>query len=169
MKLAIVAAAFLTSFLVIEFLREEPLVNLRLLGRRNFGLGSVVNTALGMDLYGCTYVLRVYLGQIQGYDAFDIGKTVMWMGLPQLFIIPLVPRLMRRIDSRLLIAFGIGMFGFSCLMMTHMSAVTAYDQFRRPDPLRSLNARRAGVQPRYRSHRRRARKQAARFPPGFHS
>lgn len=137
-KLAVVAAVFLTSFLVIEFLREEPLVNLRLLGRRNFGLGSVVNTALGMGLYGCTYILPVYLGQIQGYDAFDIGKTVMWMGLPQLFIIPLVPRLMQRIDSRLLIAFGIGMFGFSCLMMTHMSALTAYDQFRLPQVVRAI-------------------------------
>ena len=62
----------------------------------------------------------------------------MWMGLPQLLIIPLVPRLMQRIDSRLLIAFGIGMFGFSCLMMTHMSALTAYDQFRLPQVVRAI-------------------------------
>lgn len=137
-RLTIIAVVFLSSFLIIEFIRKEPLVNLRLLGRRNFGLGSIVNTALGMGLYGCTYILPVYLGQIQGYDAYQIGKTVMWMGLPQLVIIPLVPQLMKRIDTRMLIAFGVAMFGLSCLMMTHMSALTGYDQFRWPQIARAI-------------------------------
>jgi DHA2 family multidrug resistance protein len=91
-----------------------------------------------MGLYGCTYILPVYLGQVQGYDAYQIGKTVMWMGLPQLAIIPLVPRLMKRIDARMLIAFGVGMFGLSCLMMTHMSALTGYEQFRLPQVVRAI-------------------------------
>jgi DHA2 family multidrug resistance protein len=137
-RLTIVAVVFLGAFLAIEFLRVDPLVNLRLFGRRNFGLGSVVNVVLGMGLYGCTYILPVYLGQIQGYDAFQIGKTVMWMGLPQLAIIPMVPRLMKHIDSRLLIAFGVAMFGSSCLMMTHMSALNGYDQFRWPQLVRAI-------------------------------
>jgi DHA2 family multidrug resistance protein len=138
LRLTIVAVVFLFTFLVIEFVRKEPLVNLRLFGRRNFGLGSIVNTVLGMGLYGCTYILPVYLGQIQGYDAYQIGKTVMWMGLPQLAIIPLVPRLMKRVDSRVLIAFGVVMFGASCLMVTHMSALTGYDQFRWPQIVRAI-------------------------------
>ncbi|HZQ53262.1 MAG TPA: DHA2 family efflux MFS transporter permease subunit [Bryobacteraceae bacterium] len=137
-RLTIIAVVFLLAFLVIEFVRRDPLVNLRLFGRRNFGLGSIVNIVLGMGLYGCTYILPVYLGQIQGYDAFQIGKTVMWMGLPQLFIIPLVPRLMKHIDSRMLIGFGVVMFGSSCLMMTHMSALNGYDQFRWPQVVRAL-------------------------------
>lgn len=137
-RLAVISAVFLVAFLLIEFLRRDPLVNLRLLGRRNFGLGSVINIVLGMGLYGCTYILPVYLGQVQGYDAYQIGKTVMWMGLPQLLIIPMVPRLMKHIDSRMLIAFGVGMFGSSCLMMTHMSALTGYDQFRWPQIVRAI-------------------------------
>jgi DHA2 family multidrug resistance protein len=137
-RLAAISVLFLGAFLVIEFMRRDPLVNLRLLGRRNFGLGSVVNVVLGMGLYGCTYILPVYLGQIQGYDAYQIGKTVMWMGMPQLFIIPLVPRFMKHIDSRVLIAFGVGMFASSCLMMTHMSALTGYDQLRWPQVVRAI-------------------------------
>src|SRR5581483_1891058 len=137
-RLSVVSAIFLGAFLILEFVRREPLVNLRLLGHRNFGLGSVVNVVLGMGLYGCTYILPVYLGQIQGYDAYQIGKTVMWMGMPQLFIIPLVPRFMKHIDPRILIAFGVGMFASSCLMMTHMSALTGYDQFRWPQVVRAI-------------------------------
>lgn len=137
-RLTIIAASFLLAFVVIEFVRKNPLVDLRLFGRRNFGLGSIVNIALGMGLYGCTYILPVYLGQVQGYDAYQIGKTVMWMGLPQLLIIPLVPRLMKRVDTRVLIAFGVVMFAASCLMVTHMSALTGYDQFRWPQIVRAL-------------------------------
>ena len=80
----------------------------------------------------------MYLGQIQGYDACQMGKTVMWIGLPQLFIILLVPRLMKRIDSRILIAFGVVMFGASCLMMTQMSALNGYDQCRWPQTVRAI-------------------------------
>jgi DHA2 family multidrug resistance protein len=137
-RLTMTAAVFLICFIVIEFVRKDPLVDLRLLGRRNFGLGSLIGVVLGMGLYGCTYILPVYLGQIQGYSAYEIGKTVMWMGLPQLFILPLVPRLMQRIDTRILIAFGLGMFGLSCLMMTNMSALTGYDQLRWPQLVRAI-------------------------------
>ena len=38
-KLSLVAAVTLGAFVVLELITPEPLVNLRLLGRRNFGLG----------------------------------------------------------------------------------------------------------------------------------
>src|SRR3954468_13141758 len=59
--------------------------------------------AMGLALYGSVYILPVYLGQIQGYDAQQIGEVVMWMGLPQLLVFPLVPILMKRIDTRILL------------------------------------------------------------------
>ncbi len=35
----------------------------------------------------------------------------MWVGIPQLFIIPFMPKLMRLIDVRLLVGFGLLLFG----------------------------------------------------------
>jgi len=40
-KLSLLAAGALGAFIVLEFVTPEPLVNLRLLGRRNFGLGTL--------------------------------------------------------------------------------------------------------------------------------
>ena len=40
-KLSLVAAVALGAFIVLELIAPEPLVNLRLLGRRNFGLGTL--------------------------------------------------------------------------------------------------------------------------------
>jgi DHA2 family multidrug resistance protein len=42
-------------------------------------------------LYGSIYLLPLYLAQIQNYNALQIGEVIMWMGVPQLFLIPLVP------------------------------------------------------------------------------
>jgi DHA2 family multidrug resistance protein len=121
-RLAITAVIFLIAFIIREITAKKPLLNLRLLLRRNFGLGSIANTTLGFGLYGSVYILPVYLAQMQGYSPLQIGETIMWLGLPQLLIIPLVPKLMQRIDARLLLGTGIILFGTSCLMnafMTH--------------------------------------------------
>ena len=60
-KLSLLAAAALGAFIVLEFITPEPLVNLRLLGRRNFGLGTLGNFLLGFALYGSAYLLPEYL------------------------------------------------------------------------------------------------------------
>jgi len=101
LRLAIIAGLSLSLFLVIELRVKEPLLNLRLFLRRNFALASVSNVLLGVALYGSVYLLPLYLSQMQGYDAQQIGEVLAWTGLPQLLLIPLVPRLMRRFDARL--------------------------------------------------------------------
>ena len=55
---------------------------------RNFGLGSIVNLALGMGLYGTVFILPLCLGRVHGYGATQIAEVILWMGLPQLAIIP---------------------------------------------------------------------------------
>ena len=103
-NLSLVAAAALGAFVVLEFFTPEPLVNFRLLGRRNFGLGTLANFLVGFALYATAYLLPQYLAVTQGFDAEQSGEVVAWTGLPQLLVIPLVPLLMKRIDARLLIA-----------------------------------------------------------------
>src|SRR5260370_4804192 len=92
-RLGIVAAVFLTAFIAIELRVEKPLVNLRLLKRRNFGIGVLVNVLVGFALFGTVYILPQYLGQAQGYNAEQIGNLLAWPALPQLPLIPPVPLL----------------------------------------------------------------------------
>ena len=56
---------------------------------------------VGFALFGSVYILPQYLGQVQGYNAEQIGKVLAWTGLPQLLLIPLVPMLMKRFDIAL--------------------------------------------------------------------
>src|SRR5271166_2866686 len=67
--LAIVACVFLTAFVWIELTVKKPLVNLRLLMERNFGLGTLSNVLIGFALFGTVYLLPQYLAQVQRYNA----------------------------------------------------------------------------------------------------
>jgi DHA2 family multidrug resistance protein len=137
-KLSIVAAVFLTLFIIIELKVSKPLVKLRLLKQRNFGLGVLANILVGVALFGTVYILPQYLGQVQKYNAEQIGNVLAWTGLPQLLLIPLVPLMMKRVDVRWLAFFGIAVFAFSCFMNITLSADNAGDQFFIPNIVRAI-------------------------------
>ena len=109
-RLSIIATIALSAFLWIELTGKKPLLNLRLLARRNFGFGILANFLLGIALYGSVFILPVYLSRMQGYNAEQIGMVLAWTGLPQLVLIPLVPQLMKRFDARLVIGIGLALF-----------------------------------------------------------
>ena len=137
-RLGIIAAVFLTAFLVIELTVKNPLVNLRLLLNRNFGVGTVANVLVGFALFGSIYVLPQYLGQVQGYNAEQIGLVLAWTGLPQLVLIPFVPWLMKRFDIRYIGSLGILIFAASCFMNTTMSIDYSGDQLWLPNIVRAI-------------------------------
>src|SRR5450432_627507 len=120
-RLSIIAAIALALFLWIELTSQKPLLNLRLLARRNFGFGILANFLLGIALYGSVFILPLYLSRIQGYNAEQIGLVLAWTGLPQLVLIPLVPRLMQRFDPRLVIGVGFTLFAASNFMNIYMT------------------------------------------------
>jgi len=110
----------------------------RLLGRRNFGFGTLGNFLLGFALYGSAYLLPEYLADAQGFNSEQIGQVMAWTGLPQLLVIPLVPLLMKRIDARLLIGMGLLVFAASCFMNLRLDENYAAPQLLWPNIVRAL-------------------------------
>ncbi len=138
LHLSIVAAIALAAFVVIELTKRRPLLDLRLLLGRNFGFGTLANFLLGSALYGSVFILPLYLSQTQGYNAEQIGEVLAWTGLPQLVLIPLVPKLMGRFDSRVLVTVGFILFGGSALMTIHLDGNFAGSQFMLPNIIRAI-------------------------------
>jgi MFS transporter, DHA2 family, multidrug resistance protein len=137
-KLSLVSAIALSAFIIVELIRKEPLIRLRLLVRRNFGFGTLSNFLLGFALYGSSYLLPQYLAVSQGFDAQQSGEVMAWTGLPQLFVIPLVPLLMRWFDSRRLVVVGLVIFAASCFMNLQLDKDYAGPQLFVPDVTRAL-------------------------------
>ncbi|WP_298109351.1 DHA2 family efflux MFS transporter permease subunit [Bradyrhizobium sp.] len=137
-KLAVVAAVSLSVFLANELLVEKPLVRLRLLTRRSFGFGTTSAIFLGFALFGTVYLLPAYLGEVQHYNAEQIGAVLAWTGLPQLVLIPLIPKLMQRFDIRFIAFTGMSLFAVSAFMNTTMSLDYSGDQLFLPNVVRAV-------------------------------
>ena len=82
--------------------------------------------------------MPLYLTQVQGYSALQIGVVQMWLGLPQLAIFPFLPLILRYVDSRIVTAFGIALFAASCFMNSYMSHDTAMEQLKWSQLVRAL-------------------------------
>ena len=140
LRLSIISVLSLGAFLFQELRpgNKAPLVNLRLFARRNFGVASIANTLLGFVLYGSVYLIPIYLAEAHGYSARQTGIVMAWIGLPQLLIIPCMPYLMRRFDSRWLLLSGFVLFAISSLMNIHLGPDDSGPQLLIPNLIRAV-------------------------------
>jgi len=128
-RFAWIAGIFLLLFFIREFTAKKPFINLRLFRYRSFTIASTVMTALGLGLYGTVFIVPEYLSSVQQYSAGQIGQTLIWVGIPQLFILPFVPMLIKIFDIRLVIAVGAFFFSLSCFMNAFLDPDYAGPQF----------------------------------------
>lgn len=136
-SLAMISTLSLVACVVIEWKRRDPFINLRLLADRNFALANLVSVVFGIGMYGIMYLLPVYLAQVQGYNALRIGETIMWSGLPQLFMMPVAAVLLRFVDARRLAAAGLVLFAASSYLNSTLTHLTGYDQLKTAQLLRA--------------------------------
>jgi DHA2 family multidrug resistance protein len=140
LRLTIIAALALPAFLWLELRpgNRRPLLNLRLFKERNFAFSSMANFMLGFVIYAAVYLIPVYLSQSHGYSAAQAGAVMAWIGLPQLLIIPLVPLLMRRIDTRMILGAGFLLFAISSFMNMNLGPDDSGPQLLIPNLVRAV-------------------------------
>lgn len=136
--LFIISTVSLSAFFWIELHAKNAFINLRILKQRNFGLGCLVNFVVGLAMYGALYLLPLYLSTIQHYNSIYIGETMMWAGLPQLLIIPFVPKLLKRFDGRWIAFIGINIFAASCFMNSYMTSLVGLDHLKWSQIVRAM-------------------------------
>lgn len=134
----LIAIAFFAIFFYRQLRGPNPFINVRLLKRWNFALANTIGVILGLGLYGSVFITPLYLAQVQGYNAWQTGMTMMWFGFPQLIMVPLIVRLMKVVDLRHLVAIGCAVFAASLLININMSADSAYDQLRLANFIRGI-------------------------------
>ena len=133
----IAAVLGIVVFLIAELTTDKPFINLKLFANPSVGGSAILMAVFGATAFGSVYLIPAYLAQVQGYNAQQIGEVVMWSGIPQLFLLPLMPLLMRKVDLRLLVGFGLLLFAVSCFINVDMSPDTAMDQLILPQLLRA--------------------------------
>ena len=111
----------LVAFVIWELRSDEPIVNLRILSNRNFAVGTMLMTIMGIVLYGTIALLPLFLQTMLGYPAVQSGMAVSPRGLGSIVSMIIIGRLVGKIDSRYLIMFGFTVLAFSTYLFSDIN------------------------------------------------
>jgi DHA2 family multidrug resistance protein len=134
------ATLLLGGALVHALLHHDPLVDPRLLWRRNTGLGLFMMFLTRIAAMSSALVLPQYFARVQGFRALESGSVFLASALPQLVLMPLVAWLCYRIDPRQLMAFGAALTGAGLLTMMGLTHEWSGNEFLLPLALQSSAA-----------------------------
>ena len=104
---AIASGLGLLFFVVWELYQPDPIVDLRLLGQRNFAIANLLMLMLGFILLGSTVLIPLLVQSLFGYTATDAGLVISPGGFAIMLLLPIVGRLTGKVDVRILIAIGL--------------------------------------------------------------
>lgn len=117
----------LMGFVYVELNSKTPFINLRLLGRYNFGLASLMQFAFGAVVFGVVFLVPNYFAEVHGYNASQIGAMMIPYGIIQFIMSFATPKLMRWTSARTAIIAGFAFTGLGCLMNIHLNPDAAYN------------------------------------------
>jgi MFS transporter, DHA2 family, multidrug resistance protein len=103
-----------------ELHHSKPMVDLRLLGSPDFAVTFCLMLMLGFMIFGSTFLIPAYTQGLMGYRAIDAGLVLTPGGLTTIAFLPLVGRMINKVDTRLLVAVGLVIGGVSLLWMTDL-------------------------------------------------
>jgi DHA2 family multidrug resistance protein len=117
---------------------HQPIVDLRAFTNPNFAIGSFYTFVVGTGLYSATYLIPLFLAQVRGFNALQIGETVVVTGLAQMAMSPFTTYIARNVDLRLMLAFGIGLFAVSMYLTASLTNQASFTELLVPQALRGV-------------------------------
>ncbi|MGM4961560.1 DHA2 family efflux MFS transporter permease subunit (plasmid) [Bradyrhizobium barranii] len=123
---AVLSAVSLLALIPWELTREEPIIDLRLLGRRQFAACFLVMLGTGAVLISTTQILPQLLQTELNYTALLAGLALSPGGIATLMLMPVVGRLVSTVQPKYLIMFGATVVAFSMWHLTGLNGDITY-------------------------------------------
>ncbi len=121
-----------------ELTIEHPIVDLWAFRNSNFAVGCLFSFILGIGLYTTIYLMPVYLASVKGLNSLQIGQYVMVTGLFQLLSAFVAGPLAKVLDSRLMLALGLSLYGLGAWMNGNLTHDAGYWEFFWPQAIRGF-------------------------------
>src|SRR5271156_2871706 len=114
-----------------ELRHEDPIIDLRMLGNRNFAIASVFYFIFGFGLFATTTMIPQILQSLYGYRAIDAGLVLGPGALVITFLAPVGAQLVQRsiIKPRLLLFGAVMVVGISFIHYSHFNLDTDYKHY----------------------------------------
>lgn len=107
-----VAAVSLVTLIARELTTPHPLLDLGVFRFWNYNAATIVSLILGLGLYGSTFLIPIYMGEVLNFDALQIGLIMLPGSLVMGVMMLLAGRWSDKVDSRVLIFVGLSIFGY---------------------------------------------------------
>jgi DHA2 family multidrug resistance protein len=138
-RAAVVVSSIAAAFFFWRVLTyHQPIVDLRAFTNRNFTLGSFYTFVVGTGMYSTTYLIPLFLAQVRGFSSLQIGETVVVAGLAQMAMSPFSAPLARKMDLRLMLSIGIGLFAASMYLTASLTNQSGYVELLVPQVVRGV-------------------------------
>jgi MFS transporter, DHA2 family, multidrug resistance protein len=114
----------LVSFILLiwrELTIDEPVIDLRVLKNRQLAAGVMMGAFLGFALYGSVFVLPVFLQGLHGMTANQTGMIILPGALASAFTMAFVGKNSARLDARVTVPIGAGLFFFSMWSLSRLT------------------------------------------------
>jgi DHA2 family multidrug resistance protein len=123
---ALASAVCLLALIPWELTRKDPIVDIRLLGRRQFGACFLVMLGTGAVLISTTQLLPQLLQTELGYTAMLAGLALSPGGIFTLMLMPVVGKLVSIVQPKYLIMAGACLVAFSMWHLTGLNTDITY-------------------------------------------
>lgn len=133
-----IAAVAFALFLERSFRSKGPIVKLTPFRKPTFAFACAFNIVIGFGLYAGTYLIPLFLGRVRGYNASEIGSTVVIAGVAQLIGVPIAASLSQRVDQRIVITVGLSSFALGLWLFSAMTPDWGYSALFWPQVVRSF-------------------------------
>ena len=117
---AVVSATALVALAVWELRRDDPIVDFKLFKNPSFAVANLLMFMLGFILMGSTALLPLYVQALLGYTATDAGMVLSPGGFALMLLMPVIGRLVSKVDGRYLIAFGLSVSALALFGLTRL-------------------------------------------------
>jgi len=125
--LSVVALASIVLFVFVELAAEHPVVDLRVLKNFSFSLGNVTIFFVFINLFGSIVLLPMYLQTLMGYTATLAGAVLAPGGVASLIAMPIVGKLITRVNSKGIVVAGLLVTAWSTYLMSQFNRVADFD------------------------------------------
>jgi len=136
--LTVVSAIGIGTLIAGQFVTKKPVVRLSLLANKSYASVIFIVFTVGAGLYCVSYLLPQFLSIIAGYNAEQSGGIMLLSGLPAFAIMPLLPRMLRTLDARLMVIAGLVVFAVSCMFDISLTAQSVGHDFYASQLLRGV-------------------------------
>jgi len=125
-------------FIFRELSIKNPILDLRILKNRNFGLSNIMFFIFGLTFFGNSFLLPIFLQNSLGYTALQAGLVFFPVGIIQAIISPIAGKMTDKLNPKIPISIGILLTFLSMYLYKDLSLTTEYEGIIIPQIIRGF-------------------------------